>query len=112
MAGSWWIACVACYADGGLGLHCAHGPKRYLLILAVRDGSDGCERLVRDGRRGGSLVWRLHGRRGSDLAEVWHLTDSEHHRPKQRYEKIAEVMVNSIWSLRMSEKAQRQQGLD
>ena len=42
--------------------------KGYLLILAIRDGSDGCERLGRDDRRGGSLVQRRHCRRQRNLA--------------------------------------------
>jgi len=80
VAGSWWIAYVACYADGALGLHCAHGPKRYLLILAVHDGSNGYERLGRDGHRDGSLVRRRNRRRGSDLTRVQLGDVSGHHR--------------------------------
>ena len=91
-APEWWghgrLPAWRADADGALGLHCAHGPKGYLLILAVRDGSDGCERLGRDGRRSGALARRRHGREARLLAGVLRDSRRDHYSAQDLYREL------------------------
>jgi len=54
VAPEWWVhdglPAWRADADGALGLHCAHGPKWYLLILAVGSKMDGYRGL-------GGFLW-------------------------------------------------------
>ena len=67
-------------ADGALGLHCAHGPKRYLLIWAVDLRSGGADQMGERGSLERRCARRRHGQGAEELVGVRRSQRSGHHR--------------------------------